>query len=136
MPVPQFEEDGFPVFSQELVQNRTLEQIVDEPAPPVMEAALEVMRATPQECVLFRPPEQLVDVPVPQITKEIVERPVPSERIRGPIVEQIRDLSEVVRRFCEQNAFEEEEEDGEEEEISRFLSSFPSTSLELHPDSW
>ena len=58
------------------MQNRTLEQIVDEPVPPVMEAAVEVMRATPQECVLNRTPEQLVDEPVPQIAEEIVERPV------------------------------------------------------------
>ena len=67
VPVPQFQEDGLQLVPQKRVQNRTLEQIVDEPVPPVMEAAVEVMRPTPQECVVNRTPEQLVDEQVPQI---------------------------------------------------------------------
>ena len=94
----------------------TLEQIVGEPVPPVMEGAVEV-------CVLIRTPEQLVDEVVRQIAEEIVEGPVPLERI--PVPSQ-RELHEALRRFYEQYTFEEDEEEEEEEdeeeeeEISRF----------------
>ena len=93
----------------------------------IVEAEVEIERAAPQECVLNRTPEQLMDEPVPQIAEEIVERPVPSERIHEPIFPPavLRALQELRRRNLEQNAFEvddeeEEEEDEEEEEISRF----------------
>ena len=118
------------------------------PVPQIMEAAAEVLHA-PQECVLrsrssvrlclrsWRPPwklcvlhhksvvnrtpEQLVDEPVPQIAEQLVEGPVPLERI--PVPSQ-RELHEALRWFHEQYALEEEEEDeeedDEEEEISRF----------------
>ena len=108
---------------QKRVQNRTLEKINDEPVPSVMEAAVEVMRPTPEECAVNRTPEQLVDEPVPQIAEEIVG-PVPFGRI--PLPSQ-RELHEVLRRLYEQYAFEEDEEEEEdeaeyndEEEISRF----------------
>ena len=127
---------------------------MDEPVPQIAEQAV---RVTPHNCVMNRTPDQLVEVPVPQITEEIVEKPVLSERIHGPVVEQIRGLSEAVRRFCEQNAHEEE--DDEEEEISRFpphfrprlccqfllagrtcphgvRCTFAHHESELHPDSW
>ena len=83
------------------MQIHPLEQIVGELVPPVMEAALEVVRATPQECVLIRTPEQLVEGPVP------LERiPVPSQR----------ELHEALRRFYQHYAFEEDEEEEEEED--------------------
>ena len=50
------------------VLNRTQEQIVDVPLPPIIEAALEVVRDTPLERVLNRTPEPIEDVPVPRIT--------------------------------------------------------------------
>ena len=65
------------------MQSRTLEQIVDESVPPVMEAAVEVMRPTPQEYVVNRTPEQLVDEPVNEIAEEVVGL-VPLERIPVP----------------------------------------------------
>ena len=66
--------------------------------------------------------EAAVEVMRPQITEEIVEGPVPLERI--PVPSQ-RELHEALRRFYEQYAFEgdeeeEDEEDEEEEQISRF----------------
>ena len=123
VPVPQIIEAALEVDApQECVQNHTLEQIVGEPVPSVMEADVEIERATPQECVFNRTPEQLVDEPVPQIAEEIVERPVPSERIHEPIFPPavLRALQELRRRNLEQNAFEEDEEE-EEEEQDAFL---------------
>ena len=55
VPVPQFKEDSLQLVPQKRVQNRTLEQIVDEPVPPVA--------------------EQLVEEPVP-----LGRIPVPSQR--------------------------------------------------------
>ena len=107
VPVPQIIEAALEVDApQECVQNRTLEQIVGEPVHPVMEAEVEIERATPQECVFNRTPEQLMDEPVPQIAEEIVERPVPSERIHEPIFPPavLRALQELRRRNLEQNA--------------------------------
>ena len=167
VPVPQIIEAALEVDApQECVQNRTLEQIVGEPVHPVMEAEVEIDRVTPQECVLNRTPAQLMDEPVPQIAEEIVERPVPSERIHEPFSPPavLRALQELRRRNLEQNAFQEdeekeEEEDEEDEEISRFpphfrprrwcrfvqaggvctrgwQCTFAHHESELHPDSW
>ena len=71
-----------------------------------------------------------MDEPVPQIAEEVVERPVPSERIHEPIKDQMRALQEVWRRFHEQNDFEEEddeeeeEEDGEDDDVRHFAPGF------------
>ena len=95
VPVPQIIEAALEVDApQESVQNHPLEQIVGELVPPVMEAAVEVVRATPQECVVNCTPEQLVDEPVPQIAEQLVEGPVPLERI--PVPSQ-RELHEALR---------------------------------------
>ena len=119
VPVPQIMEAALEVVqaSQECVQNRAPEQIVDVPVPPVFggrgglrstrvraesysgadrgcpcASAVEVVRATPQECVLNRTPEQLVDEPVPQIAEEIVEGPVPLERIPVPSQRELHEM--------------------------------------------
>ena len=55
---------------QELVQNRTHEQLADFPLPPIKEAVVEVLPSTPQERVQNRTPEQIVDVLVPQIVED------------------------------------------------------------------
>ena len=47
---------------------------------PVPRIAEQAVRVTPHECVVNRTREQLVDEPVPQIAEEIVEGPVPLER--------------------------------------------------------
>ena len=41
--------------------------------PPILEAAFEVMRATPQVRVQNRTQEQIMDFPVPQIMEAAVE---------------------------------------------------------------
>ena len=59
----------------ELTQDRIGDQMVDIPAPPVMEDVVaivqEAVRLVPQERVQQRMDEQLVEFPVRQGTKEI-----------------------------------------------------------------
>ena len=52
---------------QESVQNHTLEQVVDFPAPPNMEDYAGRVRAIPQERVQNRILEPVIDVPLPHI---------------------------------------------------------------------
>ena len=74
-------------------------KIVDVPVPRIMEAAVGVVRATPQERVLDRTPEQILDVSVLRIMEAAVEvgRVTPQEhvqiRIRDQIVEVPAPLS-------------------------------------------
>ena len=57
---------------QESVQNHTLEQMVDFPAPPNMEVYAGRVRAPPQERVQNRVLEPVVDVPLPHIKQGAV----------------------------------------------------------------
>ena len=50
VPVPQIQDDGLQ-FVSERVQNRTPEQIMDFLVPRILEAVVEVVPSTPQECV-------------------------------------------------------------------------------------
>ena len=87
VPVPPVLEAVVEVSApQECVQNRTLEPVVDVPVPQFKEDDLQLV---PQERVKNLSLEQLVDEPVPQIAEEIVVRPVPSERIHEPLVHQV-----------------------------------------------
>ena len=115
-----------PQLLEERVQHRTPDLLVDVPVPRILEAAVEGVRATPNECVVNRTPEQLVDEPVPRIAEEIVERPVPSERIHETLVAQLRELHVALRRFHEQDALEEEEEEEEDEDddVRHFAAGF------------
>merc|ERR1712032_363258 len=59
------------IISQERVQQRTVEQVVDVPVPQVVEEIVEIAKIIPQERVQQRTVEQVVDVPVPQVVEEI-----------------------------------------------------------------
>ena len=72
IPVPQIVEDFLPFVPQERVHSRTQEQLVDVPAPQIMEAIVE-----------NRFPELLVDVP--QITEAIVENRFPEQIVNSPV---------------------------------------------------
>ena len=92
--------DGLHLVPQECVLNRTQEQIVDAPLPPLMEAVVEV---TPQECVLHSTQEQIMGVPVPQLAEIIVEV-TPQERVQNRTPDQIAVIPEPqVDEECVQN---------------------------------
>ena len=139
----QFVDVLVPQIVEERVPIRTPEQIVDVPVPPVLEAVVEV--SAPPECVQNRTPEPVVDVPVPQfkedslqlgpqkrvqnrtleqivdepvppVAEQLVEEPVPLERI--PVPSQ-RELHEAFLGFYGQEEADEAEYD-DEEEFSRF----------------
>ena len=123
VPVPQFKEDGLHLVPQErvlkctpeqlvdvpvpriteeivenhfpaTVENRVGEQIVGVPVPQLMEAPVDVLPSTPQECVQNRTQEQIADTPVPQIMEAVVEvfPPTPQVRVQSRTQEQIMDL--------------------------------------------
>ena len=79
-----------PQLLEERVQNRTPDLIVDVPVPRILEAAVEGVRATPNECVVNRTPEQLVDEPVPRIAEQAV-RVAPQECVVNRTSEQLVD---------------------------------------------
>ena len=83
------------------MQNRTLEQIVDVPLPPIMEVPVDVMRSTPQERVQNRILEQIV-VMVPRILEADVDvvRATPQECVLNRTSEQLVD--EPVPQIAEQ----------------------------------
>ena len=87
VPVPQIMEAAaeFLHASQECVQIRTSEQIVDVAVPRTMEAIVEVVPSPPQERVQNRTP---VVVPVPQITEDSLPF-VPQEGVQNRTPEQI-----------------------------------------------
>ena len=61
--------------------------------PQIMEAVVEVLPSTPQECVQNRVGEQIVGFPVPQIVQESVQnRTLEQVRVHSRIQEQIMDL--------------------------------------------
>ena len=61
-----------PQISEERVENRTPEQIVDFPVLQNMEGYARVVRAPPQKCVQIVLPESVVDVPLPHIKQGAV----------------------------------------------------------------
>ena len=104
----------------ECVQNRTPEPVVDVPVPQFKEDSLQLGT---QKRVQNRTLEQIVDEAVPPVAEQLVEEPVPLERVPVPSQRELHEAYLI--RFYEQYAFKEdeekeEEEDEEEEEISRF----------------
>ena len=89
-----------PSFPQELVQNRTQEQIVFSSMPQLLE-----------ECVQNRTPQQIVDFPVPQIMEAPVDflLPSPQERVQICSSEQIQGfpVPQIVEE-CVQNRTQEQ----------------------------
>ena len=100
VPVPQIIEDSLPVVPQERVQNRTPDQIVDFHVPRILEASVDVMRATPQEHVQNRMQErvlnrsqgQIVDEPVSQIMDAAQVLHAPQECVQNRTLEHIVDV--------------------------------------------
>ena len=109
VPVPQIKEDGLQLVS-------TQEQIMDFPVPRILEAVVEVMHSTTQECVQNHTLEQIgdglhlarqeraqnrtrdqnVDVPVPQFMEAAVENRVPEQIVDSPMPQFMGKTVEIV----------------------------------------
>ena len=63
-------------ISQEGIQQRTVEQIVDVPVPQAVEELIEVSQVFPQDRVHQRFVEQTIDIPATSLAEMIVEVPV------------------------------------------------------------
>ena len=72
--IAELDESVAHMVSQEGIQERLVEEIVDVPIPQVMEKTVEVAKHIPQEPVQSYTLEQIVDMPVPRIRKETGDR--------------------------------------------------------------
>ena len=60
------------VVSQDRIQQRTAEQIVDTPVPHVLEELVEVFKVFSQDRVQQRLSEQIIEVPAISLAEKIV----------------------------------------------------------------
>ena len=79
--------------TQEGIQNRIVEQIMDIPAPMAVEETIDEVVAAPQERIQNKTVGQIMDMLVPMVVEETINEVVaaPRSRIQNRIVEQIMD---------------------------------------------